>query len=55
MFRFVIVIRSEQYQVSVTKVLEPKEAEMFTDHCIFSFELSSAAKVPPKLRRFVYD
>ena len=39
----------------MTEVLEPTEAEMFTDNCIVSFELSSAVKAPPKLRRFVYD
>ena len=46
-----LVISSVPDQVK--EVLEPNEAEMFTDHCIVSFELSSAVKAPPKLRRFV--
>ena len=50
-----LVISSIPDQVNVTEVLEPNEAEMFTDHCIVSFELSSAVKAPPKLRCFVYD
>ena len=35
--------------------MEPNEAEMFTDHCIVSFELASAVKALPELQRFVYD
>ena len=50
-----LVISSVPDQVSVTEVMEPNEAEMFTDHCIVSFELASAVKAPPKLQRFVYD
>ena len=46
---------SRAYQVSVTEVMEHNEAEMFTDHCIASFEFASAVKAPPKLQRFVYD
>ena len=44
-----LVISSVPDQVSVTEVMEPNEAEMFTDHCIVSFELASAVKAPPKL------
>ena len=50
-----LVISSVPDQVNVTEVMEPNEAEMFTDHCIVSFELASAVKSPPKLQRFVYD
>ena len=50
-----LVISSVPDQVSVTEVMEPKEAEMFTDRCIVSFELASAVKALPKLQRFVYD
>ena len=48
-------LSSEPHQVSVTEVMEPNEVEMFTDHCIASFEFASAVKAPPKLQRFVYD
>ena len=39
----------------IVSVVEPNEAEMFTNHGIVSFEFSSAAKVPSKLRHYVYD
>ncbi|KAK2556092.1 hypothetical protein P5673_022112 [Acropora cervicornis] len=42
------ILRSRAYQpdqVNVTEVMEPNEAEMFTDHCIVSFEFASLAGV----------
>ena len=50
-----LVITSIPDHVSTCEVLSPEQAEVFTDHCVISFEFSAFIKAPTKTHRSVYD
>jgi exonuclease III len=50
-----LVITSVQDHVSVTEVLSPDKAALFTDHNVITFEYAVHLKAPSKTLRYIYD
>ena len=50
-----LVITSVPDHVSVTEVLSPDKAALFTDHNVITFEYAAHVKAPSKTLRYIYD